>query len=194
MAGNNQRVPASDPILLKTVNHETNGNSGHRDLAAINAKLVRENEQLARERDLLRVIIDNLPDSIYAKDSNGRKTLANPADLINLRCKTEADAIGKSDFDLFPREIAKQFWADDQRVIQGQPVINREEFFHDEQGHKRWLLTSKLPLRDADGKVIGLIGIGRDITRQKQAQTELAYEQQLLQALLENSPTRIFFK
>ena len=86
-------------------------------------------EALARERLLLRTVIDNLPDAIYAKDSAGRKTMANPADLKNLRCKTEAEAIGKSDFDLFPPEVAKKFYDDDQKVIQGEPVINREEYF-----------------------------------------------------------------
>jgi PAS domain S-box-containing protein len=333
MAGNHQRVPASDPILLKTVSRKANGNSSVRDLAAINAKLVRENEELARERDLLRMIIDslpdfiyvkdsksrflmgnsacaralgasdpdeivgktdfdfstkdsaeryfaneqavmrsgqtldtvesfvekgakesrwirstkiarhdgdgkiigligigrditelkrakeasneelqkrtvqlsrerlllrtlidNLPDAIYAKDCAGRKTLVNPADLKNIGRKTEAESLDKSDFDFFPREIAEKFWADDQTVIRGQSVINREEYFLDEQGHQHWLLTSKLPLRETDGRIVGLIGIGRDITRQKQMQTELAYEQELLQTLLENSPTRIFFK
>ena len=85
--------------------------------------------ELSRERLLLRTLIDNLPDAIYAKDTTGRKTLANPADLKNLRCKTEAEAIGKTDFDLFPPDIAEKFWADDQKVIQGKPVINREEYF-----------------------------------------------------------------
>ena len=118
---------------------------------------------LIQERLLLRTLIDNLPDCIYAKDSAGRKTLADPADLKNLRCKTEAEAIGKNDFDLFPPDIAAKFWADDQKVIPGNPVINREEFF-DAAGRKRWLLTSKLPMRDSNGKVIGLVGIGRDIT------------------------------
>jgi len=92
--------------------------------------------ELSRERRLLRTLIDNLPDCIYAKDAAGRKTMANPADLKNLRCQTEAEAIGKSDFDLFPKDIAEQFWADDQKVIQGQPVINREEHFFDETGRK----------------------------------------------------------
>jgi len=66
--------------------------------------------ELSRERLLLRTLIDNLPDCIYAKDTAGRKTMANPADLKNLRCNTEAEAIGKSDFDLFPKDIAEQFW------------------------------------------------------------------------------------
>ena len=128
---------------------------------------------ISHEQLLLRTLIDNLPDCIYAKDAAGRKTMANPADLKNLRCKTEAEAVGKSDFDLFPKEIAEQFWADDQKVIQGEPVINREEFFLDEQGRKRWLLTSKLPLRNQDGKVVGLVGIGRDITARKEAEARL---------------------
>ncbi len=130
-------------------------------------------DALARERSLLRTLIDNLPDCIYAKDAAGRKILANPADLKNLDCKTEAEAIGKTDFDLFPREIAEKFYADDQKVVQGQPVINREEYFLDKAGAKCWLLTSKLPLRDQNEKIVGLVGIGRDITEQKEAEDAL---------------------
>jgi len=69
--------------------------------------------------------------------------------------------------------MAEQFWADDQKVIRGEPVINREEFVLDEQGRKCWLLTSKLPLRDQAGKIIGLVGIGRNITERKQAEEAL---------------------
>ncbi len=130
-------------------------------------------EALVRERTLMRTLIDSLPDAIYAKDLGGRKTMANPADLKNLRYKTEAEVIGKSDFDLFPKDIAEKFWADDQKVIQGQPVLNREEHFFNEAGRKCWLLTSKLPLRDQDGKITGLVGIGRDITERKQAEDAL---------------------
>jgi PAS domain S-box-containing protein len=135
--------------------------------------LRRSNETLAQERLLLRTLIDNLPDGIYAKDTSGRKTMANPADLKVMGCKTEANAIGKSDFDFFPKDIAEKFWADDQMVIAGQPVIKREEFFIDEKGRKRWLLTSKLPLRDQGGTIVGLVGIGRDITQQKQSEDAL---------------------
>jgi sigma-B regulation protein RsbU (phosphoserine phosphatase) len=151
-------------------------------------------EALARERLLLRTLINNLPDAVYTKDTAGRKTLANPADLKNLRCNSEAEAIGKSDFDLFPPETAEKFWADDQKVIHGEPVINREEYFMDDEGQKRWLLTSKLPMRDSDGKIIGLVGIGRDITEHKLAEDKLAYEQELFQNLLDNLPDAIYFK
>ena len=152
-------------------------------IAGINRDITdqkRAEEALARERSLLRTLIDNLPDAIYAKDTAGRKTLINPADLKNFGCKTEAEAIGKNDFDLFPKDIAEKFWADDQKVIQGQLVLNREEYFLNAEGEKHWLLTSKLPLRDQSGTIIGLVGIGRDITKHKQAEEALVRERSLL--------------
>ena len=87
--------------------------------------------KLIDERNLLRTVIDNLPDAIYAKDMAARKTLANPADLKNLGCQTEAEALGKNDFEFFPKEVAEKFFEDDQLVLQnGQSVINREEKCH----------------------------------------------------------------
>lgn len=131
-------------------------------------------EALARERQLLRTLIDNLPDCIYAKDAEARKIMANHADLENLGCKTEADAVGKTDFDFFPQDIAEKFFADDISVIQGgQPVINREEKVVRPDGETRWLLTSKIPWRDASGKIIGLVGIGRDITDRKSLEEQV---------------------
>jgi len=151
-------------------------------------------EALVRERLLLRTLVDNLPDAVYAKDTNGRKTMANPADLKNLKCKTEAEAIGKSDFDLFPKDVAEKFWADDQRVLQGRPVLKREEFFVDEKGMKHWLLTSKLPICDQNGKITGLVGIGRDITTSKLAEEALAHERSLLRTLIDNLPDAVYAK
>ena len=69
--------------------------------------LAERTAELSKERLLLRTLIDNLPDCVYAKDAAGRKTLANPADLKNLRCKTEAEAIGKSDFDSSRRTLPR---------------------------------------------------------------------------------------
>jgi PAS domain S-box-containing protein len=140
--------------------------------------------ELDRERLLLRTLVDNLPDLIYAKDTAGRKTITNPADQKVLGCTSEAEAIGKNDFDFFPKEIAEKFWADDRQVLQGQPVINREEYFFDGEGRKRWLLTSKLPLRDKHEAIIGLIGIGRDITAIKETDAKL---EQVHKQLLETS-------
>jgi len=132
-------------------------------------------ETLKNERILLRTIIDNLPDAIYTKDNEYRKTLANRADLDNMGCENEAIVLGKTDYDFFPEKTADVFYKDDQLVMEsGQPVINREECFVDTKGLVHWLLTSKLPLRDADGRMVGLVGIGHDITKRKR--TELLNE------------------
>lgn len=142
-------------------------------------------EALRYERALLRTIIDNLPDAIYTKDIMCNKTLANKADLRNMGVKTEAEVLGKNDFDVHPRELAEGFFADDQVVIKtGQPILNREEFVINGNGEKNWLLTSKLPLRDERGQIIGLIGIGHDITERKLAEEKLLFHQEHLEELV----------
>jgi PAS domain S-box-containing protein len=128
---------------------------------------------LAKERNLLRTLIDNIPDAIYTKDLSYRKTLTNRADAYNMGRKSEAEVLGKDDYELFPKEIAEGFIADDRSVIQtGKPVINREEYVIDKEGQKHFLLTTKLPFRDEQNQIIGLIGIGRDITERKIAEEE----------------------
>ena len=134
----------------------------------------RVEDGLHNERILLRALIDNIPDSIYSKDLACRKTLANRTDVHILGGKSEAEVLGKDDFEFYPKELAEKFFADDQSVIQsGNPVFNREEYILDEKDQKRWLLTSKLPWRDKDNQVIGLIGIGRDITERKRAEEQI---------------------
>ena len=129
---------------------------------------------IKNERLLLRTVIDNIPDSIYIKDLNCRKTLVNSTEMRFAGVSTESEIIGKDDFDLFPKELAEKFFADDQRVLwSGLPILNREEFLFDENQEKRWLLTSKIPLKGSDNQIIGLLGIGRDITEIKKTEIEL---------------------
>lgn len=135
----------------------------------------RLNEQLQRERLLLRTIVDNLPTAIYAKDLEGRKILANHIDLANAGAKTEAEVLGKTDFDLFPRHIAEQFWRDDSLVLKkGQSIVDREELLAEENGDERWLRTSKLPLVGERGEILGLVGFGHDISLEKRLEKENA--------------------
>jgi len=130
--------------------------------------------KLQKERLLLRTVIDNIPDSIYCKDTAGGKTLANHTELRYAQVTSETEILGKTDFDLYPKELAEAFYADDQVVLKtGQPVINREEFVMDNNGRKRWLLTSKLPLKDEVGNITGIVGIGRDVTIRRQIQEEI---------------------
>jgi PAS domain S-box-containing protein len=133
---------------------------------------------------LLRTVIDNIPDSIYCKDTAGRKTLVNLTELQYSRTTSETEIIGKTDFDLYPKELAEAFFADDQTVLQtGQPVLNREEYVLDNNGMKKWLLTSKLPMKDEAGNITGLVGIGRDITIRRQTEEELKLKNEELSSL-----------
>ncbi|MEZ6123412.1 MAG: PAS domain-containing protein [Planctomycetaceae bacterium] len=137
--------------------------------------LIRIEEELERERDRLRTLTNHLPDVIFIKDRQGRFLLTNPALTRLYGQRSPRQLEGRTDFDFVPAEVARHFQEDDQRVMaSGQPLIDREESNVDATGETLWMLTSKIPLRDADGNVIGLVGIGRDITRLKRAQQHAA--------------------
>jgi PAS domain S-box-containing protein len=137
---------------------------------ADNAQAVQVSTQ---ERLILRTLIDNLPDAIYAKDIAGRKIMVNAGDVKNIGRPAE-EIIGKTDYDLFERELANHYVADDDTVLKkGQAILWREEYVPGENGEKRWIVTSKLPMKAADGTIIGLVGIGRDITPLKDAEKKL---------------------
>ena len=141
-------------------------------------------ETLRNERLLLRTLIDNIPDSIYCMDIECRKTLANSTDLHYMRAESEAEVIGKNDFDFYPKEIAEKFFEVDNSVIQsGKPLLNIEESLIDINGETRWLLTSKIPMFNNQGKIIGLLGYGRDITERKLAEEEIKIKNQQLLSL-----------
>ena len=136
---------------------------------------IRAEQELARERDLLKTIIDNVPDLIYVKDRHGRFVTANAALLQLLGLKSTKDLQGKTDYDFSPPELACNYVADDQIVMRtGEPLVDREES-HDtpDEGISICLLTTKVPLRNNQGDVIGVVGIGHDITERKKAETQI---------------------
>jgi PAS domain S-box-containing protein len=131
-------------------------------------------EKLIRERKLLRTLIDNLPVTIYVKDAECRKIIANRADLNVLGAKTETEVLGKTDLEVFNNDIGTRGYTDDRKLIEtGIPILNQEEYFYGTNGMKHWLLTSKIPLTDENGKITGLVGIGHHITEQRKMQAEL---------------------
>lgn len=130
-------------------------------------------EALSAERNLMRTMIDHLPDAIYVKNTARQKTLSNPADFHNMGAESEAEVLGKTDFDFFPPELAAAFDADDKKVIQtGEAIHDREEKVTRPDGRIGWQITSKIPLKNAAGKVTGLVGIGHDITDRKKTEEE----------------------
>ena len=136
---------------------------------------------LQQERNLLRTLIDSLPDLILAKDRQGRFILANQALARIAGASSPDDMIGKTEFDYVPHEVAARFWQVEQEVIRtGQPVVNHMERSMDPSGKTRWLLTTKVPLHDHAGHIRGVVGIARDITALKEAEEQLRhYAEQL---------------
>ncbi|HUI30579.1 MAG TPA: PAS domain S-box protein [Candidatus Acidoferrales bacterium] len=149
-------------------------------------------EALAMERNLLRTLIDNLPDYIYAKDTDGRLTVCNTALVHHHGASTPGELVGKTDLDFYPRELAEQYHADEQAIIRsGQPLINREEPTIDSTGNAKWDSTTKVPLCDQQGKIIGLVGISRDITERKRVEEELRNSRERYRLLHEYAPVGI---
>ncbi len=139
---------------------------------------------LAEERTLLRTSIDNLPDRIYVKDTQGRKTISNNADWHASGGKTMGEVIGKSDFDTYLPDLAARYWANDKTVLdQGTSIINQEEPGLSDKGKPVWVLSTKISLKDAAGKIVGLVGVGRDITDQKKVEEALAASESKLLTL-----------
>ena len=135
---------------------------------------MRAEDALSEERKILRVLIDNVPDFMYVKDADCRFLVANLSVAQQMGAKTPADLLGKNDFDFYPREIATKFHEDEQRVIRsGQAEINREETGLDAHGNVSQVMTTQVPLRDKNGRVTGLVGIGHDITHLKKVQEEM---------------------
>jgi PAS domain S-box-containing protein len=148
-------------------------------------------ELLANERKLLRTVIDNLPDYIYAKDKESRFLLCNEALLRLLGVKKESDAVNKSDADFFPEEYAERYYRDEQFIIRtGQSVIARCEPVLDQKSGRGWLNTTKVPLRNEQGDIVGIVGMGRDITEFVETKDEL--EQLVRQLARSNSDLERF--
>ena len=173
-------VPSTQAAPSSQNGHSPGGLEGSRglepggQLAQENAKLAEENAQLRQERDLLRVLIDGLPDNIFVKDRQSRFLLSNSMHVQTMGASSPAEVLGKTDGDIFPAELAGQYRADEEALMNsGQPLNRQEVMVNPRTGEKRWLLTTKVPLRDKKGEVVGLFGISRDITDQKHTEEEL---------------------
>ena len=142
--------------------------------AILEGTVAQRTQELRAERDMLQGLLDNTPDRIYFKDRASRFTRVNHA-LSKLFSQPAPEALlGKTDFDFFSQEHAQQAFDDEQRIAQtGQPVFNLEEKETWTDGRITWASSTKIPLRDAGGQIIGTFGISRDITDRKRAEEML---------------------
>lgn len=131
-------------------------------------------EELFIERDLLQTLLDNIPDTIYFKDTASRFTRINRAQATLLGVAKPEDAIGKTDLDFQTSELAQSFYEEEQRILQrGEPQTNRIEFNPTPDGKPRWFSATKVPIKDENGNITGMVGVSRDITMNKQAEEAL---------------------
>ena len=130
---------------------------------------------LAHERDLLRTLLDSIPDRIYFKDSKSQFLMISRALAQDFGLESPDDAVGKTDADFFSAEHARLALIDEKNILEsGQAIIGKTEKETWNDGSEGWVLTTKMPMRSPDGAIIGLVGVSKDITSLKQAEEELA--------------------
>ncbi len=135
---------------------------------------------------LLRNLMDNLSDAIYFKDRQSRFMMMNQACCTRHGWESTEAVRGRSDFDVFSKEHAEQAFADEQKIIEtGEPLDGIEEKETWPDGSSTWVSTTKMPLRNEEGEVIGTFGISRDITKHKEAELRAAYYAEQVRSIKE---------
>ena len=130
-------------------------------------------DALARERDLLHVLMDSVPDTVYFKDRNSRFTLVNNRQARMLGVNSPEEAIGRNDSHFMSAALAETVFEEERRLIEkGDALLDRVEYIPLPDGTPRWMSASKAPIRDQHGHITGLVGISRDITERKLAEME----------------------
>lgn len=127
-----------------------------------------------REKNLLEQLFNNIPDRVYFKDRDSRFILANRHVSKIMGENDPSELVNKTDFDFYEEKYARAYYEDEQQIMKaGRPMIAKVEKGLDIDGNEIYISTTKIPIRDRSGKVIGLIGIGRDISEQKKTESEL---------------------
>jgi PAS domain S-box-containing protein len=136
-------------------------------------------ETIVYERQLLRTLLDLLPDGVYIKDLDSRFLMANETAAKRFGKDSPSQVLGLSDKDFFPAELAAVFRADEEKVFAGETINEKEETVVFPNGQKRTVLTTKVPFRNSQGQICGLVGTGRDVTERKQLEEQLRQSQKM---------------
>lgn len=148
---------------------------------------------LSEERNLLRTLIDSIPDHIYIKDTQRRFMCVNKAVVQAWKASSAEELVGGRDEDRFSPEEARLYAEEEEHLLRtGEPLINAERCSPTPQDGHKWALTTKIPLRNAEGEIIGLVGANRDITRLKEFEIALRKSEARYRALAEAAQDCIF--
>lgn len=163
-------------------------------LAAEVSRMFAPETDIADRHYWLETMVNHIPDYIYAKDLEGRFLIANRATVADNGFEEMQDLVGKTDYDLHPAEMVSHMAATERQVIEtGQPIFGMEERAFVSKGKERWLMTSKVPLRNKQGATIGIVGVSRDITDRKKAERLLLGQARLLELIATSTPLTEFF-
>jgi PAS domain S-box-containing protein len=145
-------------------------------------------ENLIYERNLLNALMDNMPDHIFFKDNESRFIRISKAQANRFGLSEPALAVGKTDFDFFTEEYARPAFENEQEIVKtGNPSVGLEEKETRPDGRRTWASTTKVPLYDDKGKIIGTFGISRDITKHKLMEEELRKNEERFRKIFEES-------
>ncbi len=152
----------------------------------------RADEQLLREHALLTTLMKHLPDAAYVKDRESRFLYANPVVARIMGAEGPEALLGKTDFDFLPPALATQYRADEMELMRtGEPLADKDEARYDLLGNRMSIFTTKVPLRDEAGEIVGLVGVSRDLTERVQAEEALRASEAQLESIFKASPTGI---
>lgn len=150
---------------------------------------LRDKRLLIEERVSQQSLIDVVPDNLWVKDAESRFVVANLATALRMGHASPQELLGKSDLELCPWETAQKYLADEREVIEtGRPMIAAEEYILAPDGGKIWISTTKAPLRNERGEVVGVIGVSRDITRRRLADALRDGQAEILQMIVGGAP------
>ena len=151
----------------------------HEDITELKTK-----RAVANERISLQTLIDWVPDYLWVKDTQSRFVIVNKALASDSGRAEPSDMVGLSDVDIHGPGPAREFFECEQAIIRsGQPMIDREEFVVDAKGNEKWLLSTKIPVRDEKNEIFGLVGIARDITERKKSDALRDGQAQILEMI-----------
>jgi PAS domain S-box-containing protein len=153
----------------------------------------RHEQALLREREMLQALMDNVPDAIFFKDRLGRYLRINRALARRFGLDDPLDALGRSALDFFHESYAREIWEDETQILEtGEPIVRKETSEVWADGHQRWISSTRMPLRDRAGEVIGTFGVASDVTERRQAEEALRQSEQRFRSFFDNSPDAIF--
>ena len=158
-------------------------------------EMVKTSRALERERNVLRSLIDSIPDNIYIRGEEGKYIAGNQALATFVGEEDPEKVLGKGPQDFFGPDQAQTFLKEDREVMKsGDPVLNRRSQLKNRKGEVRDMLISKVPVRDEEGKVFGIVGMNRDITAEVKARRELKQAERQMQEIMDHSPAPIYVK